>query len=140
MQNGNLDIAGIKTLVDGFVSNTIRQRSAFLDIEKTIREAMAVISAAPLSADQVATLAAFIAKNETHLGLTGLQMEMKAKANVAAIETSARTITGSQGRFAQRQIERMRDQLDAVQGDITRLRDELLVMRKRLLEPDGWDA
>lgn len=122
----------IKAVVDGFVTNSIRLRSSFLDREKTIREATTTISATPLTPEIASAVARYFSTIEAELGIVALKVEGQFESNIALVENMAARLAGSQGRFARRQIERMRDQLKAVLGDITRLRGELREARERM--------
>lgn len=130
LQSGALD--GIKTVVDGFVAGTIRLRSSFLDREKTIREATATISAAPLTPEIASAVAQYFSTIEAELGIVALKVEGQCESNIALVENMAARLAGSQGRFARRQIERMRDQLRAAMGDIARLRGDLREAKERM--------
>ena len=125
----------IKTVVDGFVAGTIRLRSSFLDREKTIREATATISAAPLTPEIASAVARYFSTIEAELGIVALKVEGQCESSIALVENMAARLTGSQGRFARRQIERMRDQLKGALGDITRIRGELGQARSRIISP-----
>ncbi len=130
----------IKTVVDGFVANSIRLRSSFLDREKTIREATATISAAPLTPEMASAVARYFSTIKAELGIVALKVESQFESNIALVENMAARLAGSQGRFARRQIERMRDQLKGALGDITRLRGDLREARERMLASSGWPA
>ncbi len=77
----------IKTVVDGFVANSIRLRSSFLDREKTIREATATISAAPLTPEMASAVARYFSTIEAELGIVALKVESQFESNIALSRT-----------------------------------------------------
>ncbi len=127
----------IKASVDCFVSGAIRLRTSFIEKEKVIRGAVGAVSAAPLTDEIAGAIASYFSTIETELGLVALKVEAQCESNVALVEGLAMGLAGSQGRFARRQIERMREQLKAVMADVARLRHALGSAREQLLAPDS---